>query len=115
MLWIALPVVGAIHGAHEQHVYCAEHGALEELRGGSAAGTSDLPESVIDAGAPAPDEHEACAFSHVVPCKAAARPSLTWHRLPPAAQPCVAPVASSDTCPIPLLALAPKSSPPVRS
>lgn len=112
LLWALVPALAAIHGAVENHVYCAEHGAFEH---GDRAHTAERPEhSVTDPRAPGTgDAHELCSFSDsllrtaVTPVDAtcavsAAAPAVARH------------IAIADPAPpsIRILAVAPKGSPP---
>lgn len=58
-LWAVLPLVGALHDEDHAHRYCAEHGVLEEAPGGPG---SSLREGISAAAAGDEGEHLSCAF-----------------------------------------------------
>ncbi len=66
-VWIATPVLSAIHVALEAHTYCAEHGTLEEgtphqLDSDTASNTEDS----TDAGVHTNKEEDSDSSSHTV-------------------------------------------------
>jgi len=109
-LWVLAPLLGATHGLTHSHRYCAEHGAFEESSPDHRepiAGQSSATTGAARGG------HEECAFSQLF-CRDAwvGTPENTGsvigvfqHRGTPALE-------SIEVRPIPLLASAPKSSPP---
>ena len=125
-LWTLVPAATALHGAVEAHAYCQEHDAFEEGRGhaGSIARGGDTAQDGGDAArvATAPDvaggdAHAPCAFARAVLADAApAVPAASVSGPAPAILPLRLP-ASRVPAPraVPLLAVAPKSSPPVRA
>jgi hypothetical protein len=107
-VWIAVPALSLAHRADSNHRFCAQHLTLEEGGGAAPAsetGTTARPSDVEE-------EHESCSFIQAWRARPAAandaieaRPLIT-----------VAPIAVEDRAPLPgidLLALAPKTSPPV--
>jgi hypothetical protein len=110
-MWLLSPLVSAVHGALAEHRYCARHGSFEEVGASSRAErwADDGPARVTVAFA---GEHHACAFGDVIPC-GAARLAPPSGQAPPCAGATPPVIASIDLSPIPILAFAPKSSPPV--
>ena len=119
-LWVLLPVASALHSEEHAHRYCAEHGAVEEVGEALAsdgAGPADGSAGGLDVASDGQgsEAHVDCAFAFV-------------HGLADGAEaahacPCVgdAEVASSDLSSgrwgvlgLPVLAVAPKGSPPQR-
>ncbi len=113
-LWALLPLAGALHDEDHAHRYCAEHGVVEEAGKGAAAAADVDGTGVSDADDGEPDVgHVACAFEFL-------------HRVEDGFEPVAghAPTASlgvtasagllgADGVPaLPVLARAPKASPP---
>ena len=117
-LWVLAPVLGAVHGLEHTHRYCPEHHAFEESSAReSGAGPADpghagaSHDGSVATGA-AERGHQECAFARLL-CRdgwhASERTGSVigdlQHRDAPALE-------SADVRSIPLLAWAPKSSPP---
>ena len=115
-LWMVAPSLGMIHGLEHQHHFCADHGEFEESLG--QAGPADVPGStesnVRPAGVQDSRQHEVCAFAQLLRRDASTGRERTWA--------VIAVIRHADAprlesvailSPIPLLATAPKSSPPV--
>jgi hypothetical protein len=119
-LWVLLPVASALHDGDHAHRYCAEHGAVEEVGEALASdgeGSADESAGGLDVAGDGQgsEEHVDCAFAFV-------------HGLGDGAElvtagPVVgdAEVASSGLSSgrrgvrgLPVLAVAPKGSPPQR-
>jgi hypothetical protein len=67
-LWLITPVAISLHGLSERHVYCPEHGTLEEQPAESTLGPRrTAPDDEIDRRDPsaAHGEHAACSFAQV--------------------------------------------------
>jgi hypothetical protein len=111
-----LPLVAAVHGALEEHRYCSEHDAIEDVAEAgfeSPAAPRDAESTSVEAPSTATSDHAVCPFAGETvradgpalappPCAAAPR---TDTAPPIAADRLVAP-------PVPLLSAAPKQSPP---
>lgn len=117
-IWLANPVLSAVHHLLEVHTYCAEHGTLEEVADSRAGEPTDDESGCSPAvrerdGGPPTFGHDACALQEFAPrdiftpevdC-ASARAAI-------AEATTTAPVMWTAGLPIPLLLVAPKSSPP---
>ncbi|MEN9798648.1 MAG: hypothetical protein RL653_2344 [Pseudomonadota bacterium] len=113
-LWVLLPLASALHDEDHAHRYCAEHGVVEEAGTGAVAAADVDAPGVSDAdGAEAGAAHVSCAFEFLhgsgdgleVPTGRGC--ALSWG--PSAA---VGLRASDGVRVLPVLARAPKSSPP---
>jgi hypothetical protein len=108
-LWVATALAAVAHGAREQHRFCDEHAAFEEVHAGNAVA---VPDGAFAPSAPAEgDEHEACPFVAAT----AAEPSEATAPAAAASPDHAAsapPATTAGAHPIPLLALAPKHGPP---
>jgi len=115
---MATPVLSALHVAFEEHSYCAEHGLEEGSESAVAAhAVSDIKlPAGVRAGEnhePAPG-HELCAFGEIASRDAiSAELTLAVEAAPLADMRAGLPVESIAGHPIPLLLVAPKSSPPL--
>ncbi|WP_224249065.1 hypothetical protein [Hyalangium gracile] len=121
-LWLALPLLALLHSSTHAHRFCPEHQALEELSREESAAPSQSARSggerddveALSRGAEGEGPHERCLLAWIAPRQAGAPGARElvrtdeprgplglreWHGLEPS---------------VPLLALAPKSSPPVR-
>lgn|GEM_PF-2420443 len=115
-LWLALPVASALHDGEHAHRYCVEHGAVEEAGEDVAARApraGELSEGVEAGEAQEAGSHEACAFTFVRGLGDGAAPTRT----DVAAAERVAraePLPPQDVGArgLPVLAVAPKGSPP---
>ena len=115
VLWAAAPALAVLHAQAEIHRFCGEHGSLEETGGpGPARGLGPASEeqragdASDDAGA-----HEGCAFARhcrfterLTAFVLAAGAELQWTPLP-------SPEIGTWLPAVPLIRLAPKTSPPV--
>ena len=114
--WTLLPLGTLVDALATEHVYCAEHNAIEHAADGAAEGAASLPveprSEGFQAGNGAPDEHgDSCPFTQIPPTVTRAPVAQLATCAPPALA--IAPVAiENDTPPLPILAVAPKSSPP---
>jgi hypothetical protein len=111
--WMAALVGSLVHGESHEHRYCAQHKAFEEVGARRSSASTPSDSSSWQAGASGNLQHQACAFAELgVRAPLDELPRIDVERpVPPelATTPALAPVAS----PIPLLANAPKASPPV--
>ncbi len=119
-LWCWGSLGALFHGARDVHRYCAEHGAFEEVAsaatqvatsstGSAGSGSRAFSSESRDPG------HEICAFAELGERTLAGSDSACFGALLPAVPPRVELAPAIVALPIPLLALAPKASPPVRS
>jgi hypothetical protein len=113
LLWCAAPILAIVHANAEVHRYCAEHGALEEA--GDASNRSAVAEPagrLFDASETAPS-HTGCAFARF--CRFGQSPGpvvfsttgdieISLIPAPPLLQPAAI---------VPVIRIAPKTSPPV--
>jgi hypothetical protein len=112
-LWVAAPLWAMVHAATERHGYCAKHGAIEEHAAAPAGGARTAIPAVLPA-APADTEHEVCSFSPFsdgtarLGCQPVALVALAPMLPAPRSF-----AAMDPPAPVPLLAFAPKSSPPL--
>jgi hypothetical protein len=119
-VWLAGLVGSIFHDANHEHRYCSQHGTFEEagaaaaLTGASATSAPDPTEKSLRPGDATlrGDTHEPCAFADL-----GVRAPLTETTTLAVAQPAPpAPTAALPrgyvAAPIPLLAFAPKASPP---
>jgi hypothetical protein len=115
-LWLVALFGSVWHGAEDVHRYCEEHDTYEEAGQAPRPGAFAAAESsdrLLSAGAAESAEHHACPFlvfdAPATADEAAAPAVVAAHdSLPPAAR-------AQDASPaaqIPLLAIAPKGSPP---
>jgi hypothetical protein len=109
-----VPLMAAIHGALDEHRYCSEHKAIEDIAQGDAAAPPP-PDATAFASLPADssgEDHAVCPFAG----KAARAdgPSLALPPCAPAPRAALPPLAIGRvfTPPVPLLRAAPKQSPP---
>ncbi len=114
-LWLTLPLASFAHGDDHAHRFCAEHGTIEEgaasaAHSDGAAGLAWMKDVAADA-----DVH--------APCPVATAPTrdaqVEW-TVPPASPVQAAPALLPEPpapgyAALPLLALAPKASPPAAS
>src|SRR5689334_17717575 len=108
--WALLPLGTLIDGLVTEHVYCAEHQALEHAGESSTGATEVAPGSVRAAGAEA-GHGEQCQFAQMMAREYRAPESLAVADAPraTAAEPAA---VESDAQPLAILSFAPKSSPP---
>jgi hypothetical protein len=116
ILWIGSPLVALVHAATEQHSYCAAHEAFEEHDAPAPGARGEPLASALPAEPPADQVHHACAFSPLAtgPALLALAPAPPLERAPAPPEP-AAPAGEVPPPPLPLLALAPKASPPLSS
>lgn len=107
--WLVSPAIALLHGAHA-HRYCAEHQRIEE---GSAPGGAETSSDARVTGDAAPrPEHDACPFV-VAHQRRVTPPSPSTLALVPAlAVKATRREVLPGYRPVPVLATAPKSSPP---
>ncbi|MFO0726345.1 MAG: hypothetical protein U1E65_21345 [Myxococcota bacterium] len=116
-LVLLIPFSSAIHFLVVRHGVCPEHGELTHLKAGAPEGhASQGPARLLTALAGAEHSDEHCALSAAPPSPSAPRIAGVAQ----AAEPLVTPVVLEPARrlapqPLPLLALAPKASPPVVS
>jgi len=124
-LWVLGLCASVLHAATDQHRYCAQHHAFEDI--GPASASASAPASV---GAPAgrasddgrdhierhpgerADQHDSCPFASPGVQAAAGRVYARVAAAPVLPAVARAPIVVAHDAPIPLLHLAPKSSPP---
>lgn len=107
-LWVGMPLAWSIHAEDHAHVYCAEHGSVEEARGGSSR------ERAGDAvTAAAESSHESCVFI-ALSTRSADVPPTTQERPDASLRLSAAGLnhAEAQYATVPVLHRAPKSSPP---
>ncbi|AKF86559.1 hypothetical protein MFUL124B02_29460 [Myxococcus fulvus 124B02] len=118
VLWLALPLVGALHSDEHAHRYCAEHRAFEELDDEDllASFTRQGPESevVLTDGEEGGDSHARCALAWAQARQAAFLPAGLLLTVPPSRSLLMLEASVGHGSGVPLLALAPKGSPPGR-
>ncbi len=121
VLWLALPLVELVHAGEHAHRFCAEHQAFEEAQGETPPAPSLAAREVERGAAEALELAAGTEEAHEQCCLAWAEPRRAWH------------LASESTpltrearelrplrgavwpgAGVPLLALAPKASPPGR-
>jgi hypothetical protein len=114
MLWVAGPALEVIHDAHTAHVYCAEHGAFEDAgkQAGAAASSTAGSATMAREADGRSESHAACAFKASAPCSPAGCEGPDAAIVPRHPETELRPFASLHPSPIPLLSVAPKSSPP---
>lgn len=121
VLWLALPLLELLHAGEHAHRFCAEHQAFEELEGELPRAPSLAAQEAEPGGAEAlesaartGDEHEQCPLAWAEPRRAwllvSASTPLTGE--PQEVRPLRRTVWPGAA--VPLLALAPKASPPSR-
>lgn len=111
LLWLASPVLALLHAQAEIHRYCAQHGTLEEA--GAPEPASPRSDRPVAAGLPtAESPHDGCAFApHYRFSQILVSFTLEpGGDLPPRRSPGGRPTGWGS--PLPLLLLAPKTSPP---
>ncbi|MCP3057360.1 hypothetical protein LXT21_01060 [Myxococcus sp. K38C18041901] len=118
VLWLALPLVGALHSGEHAHRYCAEHRAFEELDDEGLLASFARPgtESAVALadGEAGGDSHARCALAWAQARQVEFLPSGLLLTLPPSRQLLLLGESVGEGCGVPLLALAPKGSPPGR-
>jgi hypothetical protein len=62
LVWCAVPVLSAVHASLEIHRYCAEHGTLEEIAGPVRALDAQSPSPGIRGVVGGESAHEDCVF-----------------------------------------------------
>jgi hypothetical protein len=121
VLWLALPLVELLHVGEHAHRFCAEHHAFEKLEGEAPQapslaareaerGAAEALESAAGTG----EAHEQCPLAWAEPRRAwrPASESIPLTGEPRALRPFRGAVWPGAA--VPLLALAPKASPPGR-
>ena len=115
LLWAAVPLASAIHGAVESHEYCLEHNAFEHAGATHDHDHGDGADDLLHAEEQdAEHGHAPCAFGDAcfrAALVVAASDAPVTAPARPAPQPAVA--SQTDAPVVPVLAVAPKSSPPV--
>jgi hypothetical protein len=112
-VWGLLPLATLIDGLVTEHVYCAEHQALEHAGGGAlaTAGADDGQASLWATGDAAAEHGDPCPCTSINLREYRAAPQLAV--AVPAQSGAVEPaIVATDAAPLPILAFAPKSSPP---
>jgi hypothetical protein len=116
--WLFATVGSIFHGSNDQHRYCSQHKVFEEVgaRGAGVAQATPADSSERGWKAGAAEEtidHQACAFADLGVRAPLDQPTTLHVALPapPALAP--APILVHIAPPIPLLANAPKASPPL--
>jgi hypothetical protein len=113
-VWVIGLVVSIVHGSSHGHFYCSQHKTFEELRGTPASATEDA-RSWRTSPVATTNTHEACAFADLgvrAPLEEEFHLDVARPTPPPLAP---APPSIHIALPIPLLAVAPKASPPSHS
>lgn len=111
-----LPLLAAIHGALEEHRYCSEHDAIEDVAEAgpeSPAAPRDADATSFEAPRTAGSDHAVCPFAGET--IRAEGPSIAPPRCAPAPRADTAPPIAADPMVephVPLLSAAPKQSPP---
>jgi hypothetical protein len=111
-LWILFPCFADLHGKRERHRYCVQHGAFEDVDDAGGAGSPNDASSRL---APAPARgpaHHPCAFVQAAPARVAGALTAGLGELAPRLTEATRLPRSPGRRPIPLLLVAPKSSPP---
>jgi hypothetical protein len=117
-VWLLGLVGSVVHGSSHEHAYCSQHKAFEEVAGAASGTTTAAPiENNTWRATPAATapQHETCAFADFgvrAPLADDFRLDVARPARPPLAP---APVLAHVSIQIPLLANAPKASPPSRS
>ncbi len=109
-LWLVGLVGSLFHGTSHEHTYCSQHKTFEEV--GTASGTDVREDASVRSGVAPVYQHQACAFADMG-VRAPLPDAFTIDVVrptPPAPAP--APLLAHVAFQIPLLANAPKSSPP---
>ncbi|MFY1825017.1 hypothetical protein ACN47A_03825 [Myxococcus fulvus] len=118
VLWLALPLVGALHADEHAHRYCAEHRAFEELGDeallASAVRQGPGTEVELTDGEEGGDSHARCALAWAQARPVAFLPSGLLLTVSPSRQLLMLEESVGHGSGVPLLALAPKGSPPGR-
>ncbi len=113
--WTLLPLGTLVDALATEHVYCAEHNAIEHAGDGGAEGMQPLPAEPgagFRAGSGAASEHgDSCPFTQLPPTVTRAPAPVVAVDAPRALAAMPAAI-ESDAAPLPILAVAPKSSPP---
>jgi hypothetical protein len=119
LVWMAAPLLAVAHAVDSSHRYCATHGQLEEGEGLPESGSSQRPEADQSDRAFADerggDGHDGCAFARA--CRfGSIVATVILGVLDGPTTPPPAPLESAiAAAPVELLAIAPKTSPPVRA
>jgi hypothetical protein len=116
-VWLVGLIGSVLHGSSHEHHYCSQHKAFEEIAGAPSSGAATASESDTWRATPtaAAAQHESCAFADLgvrAPLADDFRLDVARPTPPPLAPP---PVVVSVSIQIPLLANAPKASPPSHS
>ena len=114
-LWLSGLVGSIFHGDRDEHRYCVEHGAFEEVGSkpaDQAAPVARASAELLAAGTAVPERHQECAFVDAGVRTPLEQPSLHHVRVPAPASAAPTLTLATFAPPIPLLAFAPKSSPP---
>lgn len=108
LLWIAFPVASTFHADAHAHVYCVEHGSVEEAPGGSGADSREGLSSAVEGSA-----HESCAFLALTTRSADVPPAMQLGQIA-SLRLCGEGLsyAEAEYAAVPVLHRAPKSSPP---
>lgn len=114
VLWVLAPVLALLHDVNVEHVYCAEHGTFEEAgsTGRRSSPTTRETATLSEDARPEPAAHHACVLKSVQPHAGVAERVRSAGMQPRRAEATVR-LFTSHLSPIPILAVAPKSSPPV--
>ncbi len=115
-LWIAAPLAAVLHGETERHRFCPEHGVFEDVedQGGADRHEGEAAPGVSAADRGAASAHHVCAFAQATLADAREGDTAAARREPARPSPLRA-LASVDRPAIPLLRVAPKSSPPLQA
>jgi hypothetical protein len=112
VVWMLVPALAAVHGVETEHNYCAEHEAFEHGDLAVAAGDDTSGTTATD-GTPVSEQHEACAFSNLLrrdlSDSSTGDVAVAAAVSAPADQPWI---DQTDRRQLPVLASAPKASPP---
>lgn len=115
-LWIVMPMLAAVHLAVEEHAYCVEHGALEDVADtdGPHVDFEDDDSARARPGGQEPaSPHEACAFEDCAIRDVEIVELVQMAAIVPVVHGPMVLLASSHVGnPVPLLLTAPKISPP---
>ena len=119
-VWLSMPILAVAHVVVTEHRFCAEHERMEEGTGVHAPGVEEAGTEHDDTARVCGDQteeseldHEACAFgdsftledAFIQPSDLTVEPALASEAPP-------APHSQTVHCSLPLLLVAPKSSPP---
>ncbi|MCY1002375.1 hypothetical protein OWM54_35000 [Myxococcus sp. MISCRS1] len=118
VLWLTLPLVGVLHSDEHAHRYCAEHRAFEELDDAgllaSAVRQGPGAEVALTDGEEDGDSHARCALAWAQARQAVFLPAGLLLTVPSSRPLLTLEESVGNGSGVPLLALAPKGSPPGR-